>query len=114
MLAPLLLSIAWVSVIKGVMLFLFSVCALLLILIVLLQEPKGGGLAAAFGGAGAETFGVQTGSVNRFTSYVATVFMVLAILYAAIRPAEEGSVLLEDDGAGVVAPADPGDEKDDG
>ena len=36
-------------------------------------------------GAGAETFGVQTGGVNRFTAYVATIFMVSAVLYAALR-----------------------------
>src|SRR5262245_10319740 len=72
--------------------FLMLVCvlsALLLLLVVLLQEPKGGGLSSAFGGAGAETFGVQTGSVNKFTSYVALAFMSSALLYAAIRPDEE-------------------------
>ena len=40
----------------------------LLITIILLQEGKGGGLGGAFGGAGAETFGVQSGGVNRFTA----------------------------------------------
>jgi len=74
--------------IKGLIFVVFVLCALLLVLIVLLQEPKGGGLSGAFGGAGAETFGVQTGGVNKFTSYVAAIFIVLAILYAAI-PEEE-------------------------
>src|SRR5262245_43572006 len=71
--------------------FLMLVCvlsALLLMLVVLLQEPKGGGLSSAFGGAGAETFGVQTGSVNKFTSWVAAIFMASALLSAAIRPGE--------------------------
>jgi preprotein translocase subunit SecG len=81
----LLLAFSIVSFIKGVLMFLFIATALLLILVILLQEPKGGGLSAAFGGAGAETFGVQTGGVNRFTAYVATIFMLAAVLYAALR-----------------------------
>jgi preprotein translocase subunit SecG len=81
----LLIALSFVGVLKSIMFVGFILCALLLILVVLLQEPKGGGLSGAFGGAGAETFGVQTGSVNRFTSWLATVFIVLAIGYAAIR-----------------------------
>jgi len=46
---------------------------------VLLQESKGGGLAEAFGGVGAETFGVKTGNINRFTFLLAGIFMVSAV-----------------------------------
>jgi len=81
----LLLAFSLMSFFKGVLMFVFVATALLLILVILLQEPKGGGLSAAFGGAGAETFGVQTGGVNRFTAYVATTFMIAAVLYAALR-----------------------------
>jgi preprotein translocase subunit SecG len=81
----LLLALSFVGVIKSIMFVGFILCALLLILVVLLQEPKGGGLSGAFGGAGAETFGVQTGNVNKFTSRLAFVFLALAIGYAAIR-----------------------------
>ena len=81
-----LLSITFIAVLKSLILVIFFVVALLLTLVVLLQEPKGGGLAAAFGGAGAETFGVQSGSVNKFTTYVAGVFLTLAIVYAMLRP----------------------------
>lgn len=81
----LLLAFSIMSFLKGVLMFVFIATALLLILVILLQEPKGGGLSAAFGGAGAETFGVQTGGVNRFTAYVATIFMASAVLYAALR-----------------------------
>lgn len=81
----LLLAFSLMSFFKGVLMFIFIATALLLILVILLQEPKGGGLSAAFGGAGAETFGVQTGGVNRFTAYVATIFMAAAVLYAALR-----------------------------
>jgi protein translocase SecG subunit len=59
---------------------LFFVSALLLTIIVLLQESKGGGLAEAFGGAGAETFGVKTTGVSKFTFLLAAVFCVSALL----------------------------------
>jgi len=79
---------SFLGFLKSVLMLLFVLSSLLLMLIVLLQEPKGGGLSSAFGGAGAETFGVQTGSVNKFTAYVAIVFMATALLYAAIRPGD--------------------------
>lgn len=66
--------LAWVT---------FFVSAVLLTIVVLLQEPKGGGLAEAFGGMGAETFGVKTGSVNRFTFLVAGIFCVSALLISS-------------------------------
>lgn len=62
---------------------LFFVSAVLLIIIVLLQESKGGGLAEAFGGTGAETFGVKTGGINRFTFLIAAIFCGSAILISA-------------------------------
>jgi len=82
----LVLAFSAVGFLKGILLFTFLLSALLLTLVVLLQEPKGGGLSSAFGGAGAETFGVETGGVNRFTSIVAGTWMACAILYAAIPP----------------------------
>lgn len=58
---------------------LFFLSALLLILVILLQEGKGGGLSDAFGGAGAETFGVRSGGINRFTFGVFAVFVLSAM-----------------------------------
>jgi preprotein translocase subunit SecG len=87
-----LLAFSFASFFKGLLMFVFVLSALLLMLVVLLQEPKGGGLSSAFGGVGAETFGVQTGSVNRFTAYVAGAFMVTALIYAGIRPDEESTL----------------------
>ena len=58
---------------------LFFASAILLTIVVLLQESKGGGLAEAFGGVGAETFGVKTGNINRFTFLLAGIFMVSAV-----------------------------------
>lgn len=89
--------------VKGVLMLVFILSALLLMLVVLLQEPKGGGLSSAFGGAGAETFGVQTGSVNKFTAYVAAVFMGVAVLYAAWQPDDGTSVM---DSSHVEQPAE--------
>jgi protein translocase SecG subunit len=62
---------------------LFFVSAALLTVVVLLQEPKGGGLAEAFGGMGAETFGVKSGGINRFTFLLAGVFCGSAVLISS-------------------------------
>ncbi len=59
---------------------LFGVSAVLLIVVILLQESKGGGLAEAFGGIGAETFGVKSGGINRFTFTLAALFIGSAVL----------------------------------
>ena len=59
---------------------LFFGSAALLVVVILLQESKGGGLADAFGGVGAETFGVKTGSINRFTFALAAVFLASAVV----------------------------------
>ncbi len=63
--------------------FLFFVSAVLMTVVVLLQEAKGGGLAEAFGGMGAETFGVKSGGINRFTFLLAATFCGSAILISA-------------------------------
>ena len=53
---------------------LFFLSSVLLTIVILLQEGKGGGLAEAFGGVGAETFGVKSGGINRVTMTLAVVF----------------------------------------
>lgn len=77
---------------KGILMFLFVVSGLLLGVVVLLQEGKGGGLAGAFGGAAADTFGVKAGSVNRFTAVLAGVFILIALAYAGISAATESVI----------------------
>ena len=62
---------------------LFFASAVLLIIVVLLQESKGGGLAEAFGGMGAETFGVKSGGINKVTFTLAAIFCGSAILISA-------------------------------
>lgn len=59
---------------------LFVLASLLLCLLILIQEGKGGGLAEAFGGQGAETFGVKATGVNYFTAALAGVLFLTAIL----------------------------------
>ena len=58
-------------------------------LVVLLQEGKGGGLGSAFGGAAADAFGVKAGTVNKFTTWLATGFLGLALLYAGLSSSSE-------------------------
>ena len=72
----------------------FFLSAVLLILIILLQEGKGGGLSEAFGGAGAETFGVRSGGINRFTFGVFAVFVLPCFLAAAARTPPKQSCYL--------------------
>lgn len=72
-------------VIKILLWLTFFLSALALIGIVLLQEPKGGGLAEAFGGTGAQTFGVKSGGPNRVTFGIFAVFIVSAILIHILR-----------------------------
>jgi len=48
--------------------------------IILLQESKGGGLADAFGGLGAETFGVKAAGIHKATAIMAAIFLVSAVL----------------------------------
>jgi len=104
----LLLGFSVVNLLKGILLFFFVISALLLILLVLLQEPKGGGLASAFGGMGAETFGVQTGGVNRFMMILVSLFMLLAILYAAISPDKPEDQTAPSELPSSSAPVEPG------
>ena len=116
MLAGILLLASALGIFKGFIFVAFVFVALLLVLVVLLQEPKGGGLSGAFGGVGAETFGVQTGGVNRFTSYLAALFLGLAIMYAAIREEEPAapSDYERDELTVPIGGGEPADEPDTG
>ncbi|MFN7588290.1 MAG: preprotein translocase subunit SecG [Planctomycetota bacterium] len=62
-------------------LFFFS--AAFMTILILLQESKGGGLAEAFGGMGAETFGVKSGGINKLTFTLAAIFCGSALLITA-------------------------------
>jgi preprotein translocase subunit SecG len=73
--------------ISTIVLILFVIVTLLLSLVILLQEGKGGGLAGAFGGAGADAFGVKAGTVNKFTSWLGALFLGLALLHSGLATA---------------------------
>jgi len=68
--------------ILGLLAVVAVAASVILMVVILLQEPKGGGLAAALGGSGMEAIGVNTGSVNRFTSSVAAIWIAACLLHA--------------------------------
>ena len=107
MFASVLLLASATGILKSLIFVVFMFVALLMCLIVLLQEPKGGGLSGAFGGVGAETFGVQTGGVNKFTSWLAAIFLGLAVMYAAMRE-EPPPSLVEKSHSEQAPPVDEG------
>ncbi len=75
-----MIASAFGTILHVILWIVFFASALLLSVLVLLQESKGGGLAEAFGGIGAETFGVKTGGINKVTFTLASVFLACAIL----------------------------------
>ena len=72
----------------------FIVVCFLLIIVVLLQKGRGGGLGAAFGGAGSSAFGTRTGDVFTWITIVLTaVFLLLAIGATVLYRPPTGDVL---------------------
>ena len=93
---------------------LFFLSALLLVRVILLQEGKGGGLSDAFGGGGAQTFGVRSGGINKFTFTLFAVFIMSAMaLHWTGGDLDSGSVMSTDPAANapgtapISAPAVP-------
>ncbi len=82
--------------------------SLLLMFVILLQEPKGGGIASALGGSGMEALGVATGGVNRFTCWVAAVWIGACLLHAIFQPVgsnlRDELVPVKKDSTGQTAP----------
>ncbi len=104
------LAIKWAPILKGVVVTVYSLIAAILLFIVLIQEGKGGGIAGAFGGAAAESFGVKAGTVNRFTAWLAALFIGLAVVHAGIAAQEKQSVIPDTRtpaGAGAGAHEEP-------
>ena len=79
-------SIAWWV---QALVWVFVLICVFLIIIVLLQKGRGGGLSAAFGGAGGQSaFGSKTGDVFTWVTIVITaVFLLLAMVMTRVyRP----------------------------
>lgn len=83
---------------------LFVLAAIILVVVVLLQEGKGGGFGGALGGAGEATFGVGASGINRFTGWVAVVFLVSALGIHILNQQTGASSVIGDDPA-ISAPA---------
>jgi preprotein translocase subunit SecG len=73
------------DVITTILYVLFCIDSILLITIVLLQEGKGGGLGAAFGGAGGEIFGHGVGGINKATGVLAALLFIMAVVIARLE-----------------------------
>ena len=73
------------GILETILYVLFAIDAVLLITIVLLQEGKGGGLGAAFGGAGGAIFGHGAGGINKATGVLAGILFVLAVVIAVFE-----------------------------
>jgi protein translocase SecG subunit len=86
-------------VVQVILWILLMVSIFLLIGVILLQEGKGGGLAEAFGGVGAETFGVKAAGINKFTSIVGAVFLAACIALTLFKPAPSSAPALKNPGA---------------
>lgn len=79
-----------IGFILGLLAVIAVVVAIVLCVVILLQEPKGGGLAAALGGSGMEAIGVNTGSVNKFTATLATIWVIACFAHAVLLPMGAG------------------------
>jgi preprotein translocase subunit SecG len=115
------------SIIVGILYFIFVLTCIFLILIILLQEGKGGGFGEAFGGLASETFGVKASGITRFTAILAAVFLGTAVFISMLQgrtgtvaapgdmtqPAVEeeatGSSVLPTEGAGEAETVPPGE-----
>jgi preprotein translocase subunit SecG len=95
-------------VVQVILWVLLIVSVVLLIGVILLQEGKGGGLAEAFGGAGAETFGVKAAGINKFTSIVGTIFLALCIALTVFKVKPSDKPLVDNPGfPGMERPVTP-------
>ena len=107
--------------IESILWVLFILVCLGISGLVLLQEGKGGGLGDAFGGAGAQTFGVKAAGVAKVTGYLVASLMVIAIVITKMRTGESSVagqlgggdlpvIELPADGDSAPADGDPGEK----
>jgi preprotein translocase subunit SecG len=97
------------AVVESILWIVFTLLCILISGIILLQEGKGGGLGDAFGGAGQQSFGVKAQGIAKFTGWMATALIVIALVISRIRTSDSVLPDLEDlitDETNVSLPAD--------
>ncbi len=111
-----MLTLAASQWLVGGLVVLGIVASVLMILTILIQRPQGGGLSAAFGGAGAGSgqtaFGAKTGDALTIMTIVVFIFWLLVsmgLVYATKQPT--GGAL---GATKQTAPAEEGAETEDG
>jgi preprotein translocase subunit SecG len=79
------------SVLVNILTAVLALDCVILLLVILVQRGRGGGLAAAFGGAGAETaFGTRAASTaKKATVVLAAIFVVLSGAVYLLRNMEQ-------------------------
>ncbi|MBX3315433.1 MAG: preprotein translocase subunit SecG [Phycisphaeraceae bacterium] len=99
----------------GGLVVLGIVASVLMILTILIQRPQGGGLAAAFGGAGAGSgqtaFGAKTGDALTIMTIVVFIFWLLVsmgLVYATKSPKPTPSAQQNQAPAGPTTPESEG------
>jgi preprotein translocase subunit SecG len=97
------------AVVESILWIVFTLLCILISGIILLQEGKGGGLGDAFGGAGQQSFGVKAQGIAKFTGWMATALIVIALVISRIRTSDSVLPDLEDlitDETNVSVPTD--------
>ncbi|MBN2508855.1 MAG: preprotein translocase subunit SecG [Spirochaetales bacterium] len=78
------------SIIAILLLVIFVITSLLLVTVVLIQDDQGEGFGGLFGGGSTTPFGSRSGNVlTRFTSILATIFIVSSLALAWINRSKE-------------------------
>ena len=95
----------------GFLITLHAIISLLLIVVVLMQASQGGGLSGLSGGQTTNAmFGGRSAgnALSKFTTYLAGIFMGLALLISLVsspRPGSTGSVVEDAQQDGSIAPS---------
>ncbi len=77
----------------GFLIVLHTIISVILITVVLMQASQGGGLSGTFGGNAASSMlgGQNAGNVlSRITSWLATLFLTLAVLISVLTSRSDG------------------------
>ena len=79
----------------GFLIVIHTIVSVLLITVVLMQASQGGGLSGTFGGNAASSMlgGINAGNVlSRITTWLATLFITLAVLISVLTSQSDGWV----------------------